>query len=341
MKYFNFLKKGQKIGVCAPSMGCDNGWRKTRCDNAVKNLNKLGFEVEFSPHAFGNNKARSCSASERAKEFEEMFLNDDISGIISMAGGEFMVEILPYINFEKLKKAKPKFFQGYSDNTCLTFLLTTICDIATIYGKNFGTFGMKRLHKSLKQNIDFLIGKNYLQLSYNKYESDADYKKENRTGLECFNAKTKTQPVILTGQKEVEFRGRLIGGCLDILCGICGTKFDKVKDFIKKYKQDGFIWYLASCDLNVLAQTRALWQLKNAGWFEGVKGFILGRALNQETLFDYNYFEANLEHLKDFNVPVVINADVGHTNPSWYMLNGSIATFKFKNSKASIQFDFV
>ena len=115
----------------------------------------------------------------------------------------------------------------------------------------------------------------------------------------------------------------------------------KVKQFIKKYKQDGFIWYLESCDLNVLAQCRALWQLKNAGWFEGVKGFIIGRALNQDSLFDYNYFEANLEHLKSFGVPVVINADVGHTNPSWYMVNGSLATFKYEKNKAEISFELI
>lgn len=341
MKYFDFLQKGNVIGVCAPSMGCSDGWRKTRSDNAVKNFRKQGLEIEFSKHAFGNTKARSAPAKERAKEFEDMFLNENIKGIISMTGGEFMVEILPYLNFQKLKKAKPKIFQGYSDNTCLTFLLTTLCDIATVHGENFGAFGMKKWHKSLKQNFDFLMGKNVPQLSYNKYESVDDYKTKTRTGLEGYNIKTKTRPVILTGEKQVEIKGRLIGGNLDVLCCICGTKFDKVKDFIKRYKDDGFIWYLESCDLNVLSQCRALWQLKNAGWFEGVKGFIIGRALNQESLFDYSYFEANLEHLKDFNVPVIIDADIGHTSPSWYMVNGSLATFKCAKNKAIIQFDFV
>ena len=31
-------------------------------------------------------------------------------------------------------QAKPKWFMGYSDNTNLTFLLTTLCDTAAIYG---------------------------------------------------------------------------------------------------------------------------------------------------------------------------------------------------------------
>lgn len=341
MKYFNFLQKGDTIGVCAPSMGCSEGWRKDRCNNAVKNIKKLGIDVKFSPHAFGNVKARSCHAKERAKEFEDMFLSQDIKGIISMTGGEFMVEILPFINFQKLKKVSPKLFQGYSDNTCLTFLLTTICDIATIHGENFGAFGMKKWHKSLKQNFEFLMGKNTQQLSYNKYESESDYKNKSRTGYEGYNLKTKTNPVVLTGQRDFEIKGRIIGGNLDVLCCLCGTKFDKVKEFIKKYKDEGIIWYFESCELNVLSQCRALWQLKNAGWFEGAKGFIIGRALNQQTMFDYTYFEANLEHLKDFNVPIIINADIGHSSPNWFIVNGSMAKLKYAKNKATIQFDLV
>ena len=39
----------------------------------------------------------------------------DSNAIISVGGGEVMNEILPYINFNKLKKAPHKFFMGFSD----------------------------------------------------------------------------------------------------------------------------------------------------------------------------------------------------------------------------------
>ena len=39
-----------------------------------------------------------------------------------------MCEILPYIDFEKIRNSEPKWFFGYSDNTNLIFLLATLCD---------------------------------------------------------------------------------------------------------------------------------------------------------------------------------------------------------------------
>ena len=59
-------------------------------------------------------------------------------------------------HFEKIKNSKPKFFQGFSDNATLTFLLTTLCDFATIYGNNFCSFGMKKLELGVKDNFNFL-----------------------------------------------------------------------------------------------------------------------------------------------------------------------------------------
>lgn len=342
MKYFEFLQKGDKVGVCAPSLGCGElDYYKLRCENAVKNFDKKGIEIEFSKHAFGNNKGRSADAKTRANEFEQMFLNKDIKGIISMAGGEFMLEILPYINFEHIKTQQNKFFQGFSDNTCLTFLLTTLCDFATIYGANFPSFGMKKLELGLKDNFNFLFGKNKKQTSFSKMESNDDFRHNSGHELEGYKLDTKTNPVCLTGQENVNLSGRLLGGCLDVLTCICGTQFDKVKEFTQNYKKDGILWYLESCDLSVPAQCRALWQLKNAGWFENAKGIIIGRALNKETAFDYTYFEANLEHLKDLGIPVIIDADIGHTNPTWYLVNGSLATFKFSKNKAIIDFKLV
>ncbi|MBQ3047819.1 MAG: LD-carboxypeptidase [Clostridia bacterium] len=342
MQYFDYLKKGDKLGVCAPSMGCgEQVYYKKRCDNAVVNFNKKGVSTVFSKHYFGNTFARSADAKTRAEEFEQMFLDDNINGIISVAGGEFMVEILPYINFNKLKKAKNKIFQGFSDNTTLTFLLTTLCDKATIYGSNFCSFGMKKPQAALLDNFNFLFGKNLIQKSYSKMESDHSFRNQPGHELDGFKFDLKTNPVCLTDIKNFSVKGRIIGGCLDVLTCICGTKFDKVKEFCNRYKDDGIIWYLESCDLNIPSQCRAIWQLKNAGWFSNAKAIIIGRALNQETMFDYTYFDANLEHLKDLKIPVVINADIGHTDPAWFIVNGSIANFNFNENKATLSFEFV
>jgi muramoyltetrapeptide carboxypeptidase LdcA involved in peptidoglycan recycling len=91
MKYFEFLKKGDKVGVCAPSLGCGEiDYYKKRCENAVKNFNKNGIEIKFSEHTFGNNKGRSCDAKTRAKEFEEMTQKVDRLGVDMDTWMEFL-----------------------------------------------------------------------------------------------------------------------------------------------------------------------------------------------------------------------------------------------------------
>ncbi len=66
---------------------------------------------------------------------------------------------------------------------------------------------------------------------------------------------------------------------MDCLVNLLGTRFDKTQDFLEKYKEDGIIWFLEACDLNVFAIRRAMWQMEEAGWFQYVKGFLIGRPL--------------------------------------------------------------
>ena len=120
---------------------------------------------------------------------------------------------------------------------------------------------------------------------------------------------------------------------------ICGTKFDKVKEFCDKYKEDGVIWFLESCDLNITGQLRAFWQFKNAGWFKNVKAIIIGRPNNKEEFFDTDYKEANFEELKSLNIPVIIDADFGHVGPIIPIVSGAIAKVSYKKGKYEIEYD--
>ncbi len=340
MEYFDFLNKNDTVTIIAPSMSSGKeGARRLRLNNAIKNFNKNNINVETNESCYNNNvRARSNPSMVRAEEFENAFLDNNNKGIIAVGGGEFELELLPHLNFNKIKKARNKFFQGMSDNTCIGFTLTTMCDKASIYASNFVTFGMKKWHNSVKDNFDFLCGKQNTQISYKKMEVESN---RSIAGKELigFNLTEKTHPKILTGESKVKFSGRILGGNLDVLSHICGTKFDNVKNFVKKYKSDGIIWFFESCDLSVLEQCRCIWKLKNAGWFENAKGFLIGRPLNKEPVFDCTYTECNLEHLKDFNVPVVIDLDIGHTAPTWYIVNGAIANFEMKNNIANINFE--
>ena len=81
-----------------------------------------------------------------AEEFNDWYTSPENDVLISCGGGELMCTILDDIDFDRIRQAEPKWFMGYSDNTNLTFLLTTLCDTASIYGPCAAAFGMEPWH---------------------------------------------------------------------------------------------------------------------------------------------------------------------------------------------------
>ncbi len=339
MRYPEFIKKKSTIGFVAPSCGVTASPYKERLDSAINTFTKLGHKIVLSEsvrksYYYGFD---SADAKQRAKEFMDMYLDDNIDAIISVAGGEFMVEILPYIDFNKLRDAKPKWFQGMSDNTNLVLTLTTLCDIASIYGDCAGHFGMQPWHNVLKNQYKFLLGKNNPVESENKIEID-NIRKEKGHELDIYDCKYKTNWSILSGEKEVKFQGRLVGGCMDIIELILGTKYDQMKRFTEKYKEDGIIWFVESCDLNILDQDRFFWKMKEMGMFKYAKGIIIGRPLIKENARELDYKTANFHNLKDLGIPVIIDCDFGHVHPCFHIVSGAIGKVYCKNGKGKIEY---
>ena len=242
MRYPEFLKKGDKIVLTALSRGVmkKDEERKTRYLKAIDNLEKEGFKIETQPHCFKERMCRSASAKIRGKMFMEGYLDNDSKMVFNIAGGDYQYETLPYINYKKISEITPKWVQGYSDTTHITFLMPTLCDVASIYGPGLGEFANYNLNECAKNNLKLLKGETLVQYSYPMY--DEAQEKEDPLENSVY-----TKPVewkSLKGEKEITISGRLIGGCQDVINTLVGTKYDKVKKFIHKYKEDGIVWFL-------------------------------------------------------------------------------------------------
>ena len=258
----------------------------------------------------------------------------NIAAIITARGGDFLLEILPYIDFEKIRK-NPKWIQGFSDTTGLGFCVTTICDIATIYAENFGDFGMENWHTCLENNLKILEGKEIIQESFKEYQSMfQDYK----IGLETYKLDKKVEWKNAQNEAKIELNGRILGGCIDILVSLVGTKFDKVKEFIEKYKNDKIVWFFDNCELTSESILRGLWQLKEAGWFSNTSGFIFGRTMTRSSCYGISFEEAVKEVLQELNVPIILEADIGHLPPQFTIINGAIVHIVSKDGKGKIDF---
>lgn len=330
MIYPDFIKKNDVIAVAAPSDGNRKEVDFLRVKYAKETIEHRGYQVRLGEKVCNSEMGRSDTGEGRAKTVMEFFLDDKVKHIVSAKGGDFLMECLPYLDFERIKE-NPTWFQGYSDNTGITFLLTTICDMASMYSNHFNDFAMEPLHGSLENNLSILQGELVKQESFDFYE-DGFYDKE--TGKETFH---KDQPVEWKGNaKQITVKGRQIGGCLDVLVHLCGTKYDKVKEFADKYKKDGILWYMESFALNSEELRLSLWQLKEAGWFENVSGFVFGRPCFYESPYGYEYHQVLEEVLGEFEVPIIWDADTGHKGPQFTVVNGCIATWDLMAGKGSL-----
>ena len=344
MKIPESLKLGGTIGFAAPSFGCNIEPYKTAFNNALKTFEKMGYKTKLGQNCYaGDGIGISNTPLKCAKEINSFLCgeyNEEISALFSCGGGELMCEILDDVDFDKIKKSKPVWFLGYSDNTNLTFLLPTICDITAIYSPCAPAYGMEPWHPSLKDTFELLTGKSNMAHGYDKWEKESLKNEENP--LVPYNVTKKTEIKKFGAGKDdakTEISGRLIGGCLDCLSNLAGTKFDKVSDFNEKYKEDGIIWFMESCDLNPMAIRRAIWQLDHAGWFKYVKGFLIRRPLClDEEILGVDRYNAVYPLLEKYNVPIIMDLDIGHTAPMMPIVSGAKAEIVVEKNSIKIHY---
>jgi len=358
MIYPKFLSTGQTIGVPAPSSGAYDQQHVNKLKNAKEKMQQAGFEIIMSNNVFKSEKARSASAIERAQEFEQMYTDPNIDFLICAAGGEFLVECLSFIDFDKITK-NPKLVQGFSDPTGILFTLTTKYDIATIYGSNFSGYGMQQWYQNLMDNLQIIQGNIVEQKSFEYYD---DGTTEKVTGLEGYSLTVLNQWKMVDNKKEndseklhdnketddnkktvyneklkAEFSGRIIGGCIDIITELAGTKYDGVQGFVEKYKDDGIVWYFDNCELSKEELIRTLWKFNELGYFKNTNGIIFGRNGIEKSYLGYDMLTAMKDSvLANLKVPIIYDADISHIDPSMTIINGAIATISYENGKGSI-----
>ncbi len=334
MRYPKFLEKDGTIGFVAPAFGCNIEPYKSAFDNAQVKFKELGHKlIEGQNCRVGKGIGISNTPLECGREINEFFGREDVDCILSCGGGELMCEVVPFIDFELIKEKPAKWYMGYSDNTNLTFLLATLCDTAAVYGPCAPAFGMEPWHPALLDAYKVLTGEKLRLGSYDKWEKESLKNEENP--LTPYNVTEPLNIKCFMGDKmpgeneEIEFHGRLLGGCMDCLANLVGTRFDKVSEFAKKYENDGIVWFLESCELNVFSIRRALWQFEQAGWFENAKGFLIGRPMCYgQDMMGLDTYSAVTGILGKYNVPIIMDVDLGHLPPMMPVITGSLADIK-------------
>lgn len=360
MNYPENLKKGDAIGICAPSGGITKDFGIKKLEAAEKQLQEMGYKIIETESVRKEERGRSASGRQRAKEFMELLENDDVKLIIFATGGDFLVEMLEYLDFEKIKTLKPKWMQGFSDITGINYLFNTMLEIPSIYGQTIKDYAMKPLYRNLTDALKIASGEEIEQTSFEKHEEIIDFRiteseevLENQESIEEFSEEKEelekqelekgydltqdTKWININNEEKIKFKGRSIGGCLDCIKSFIGTKYDNVNNYIEKYKQDGILWFLEVFEMSTPTLYLTLWQMKQAGYFKYCKGIIFGRPLFIRNDYDIGFNQTVKDVLGDLNIPIICDADIGHVAPQFAMVNGAVLEVSSENGKGKVK----
>lgn len=329
---YPILEKGATIGVTAPSSGV-----KTELHNLFKqsceSMERKGYKVVCGETVWTQEKAKSSSARKRANEFMKMMQDENIDLIIPPWGGSLLIEILENIDFEKINC---KWVLGYSDLSVLLLAITLKTGIATAHGTNLVDLRGEYSDETTamwQSVLSTKTGASITQYSSRKYQKE--WQHHNPTPY-VYHLTENTHWKSMNSN-DVKIKGRLLGGCIDVIRHLVGTPFGRVADFRKQHlDNDPLIWYFENCELSTTDLRRSLVQMKLAGWFDNCSGIMFGRSAANHPIDNYTAEDVYKELTDELQIPIIYDIDCGHVPPQITFINGALAEVELKDDKGIV-----
>ncbi|SFK67235.1 Muramoyltetrapeptide carboxypeptidase LdcA (peptidoglycan recycling) [Paenibacillus sp. 1_12] len=340
--YPKALVKGDLIAITAPSSGVSEHLhdllKQAKC--AVE---EFGYSVVEGNTIWTQYKCVSASKELRALELQNFLLNKHVSAVIPPWGGEFLMEILPLMDWELLKATPPKWILGYSDISTFLFAYTLLTGCATAHGTNYidlRSAGPGVISSRWVEVLGTGPNETVEQLSSDLYQSSWDFPKAG------FKLDTPTAWKILGNEDDPAYEqlmaGRLIGGCLDTISILIGTPYAPLQAFSEQYcHETGMVWYLESCEMKAADLYRHLWQMKQCGWFENTNGVLIGRPAGYSPTQNFGLQDALHQVFDDRHIPVIYEVDIGHVPPQLTLVNGAFANVSSIAGRGSITMSYI
>lgn len=304
------LKSGDEVRVIAPSKSL----KLISPQNqrlATQALTELGLNVTFGKNCNEMDIMGSSAVTSRLDDLHQAFANQNVKGILTVLGGYNCNQLLEYIDYD-LIKSNPKIFCGFSDITALSNAITHMTGLVTYSGLHYSSFAMQ---KGGNYCLDFFkkvfFENNPIEITPSKeWSDDAWYlDQENRT----FHPNRGFQV-----HSPGEAKGHIIGGNLGTLRLLSGTPYMP--------SLEGCLLFIEEIitPSGVEQFDRDLQALIQQPDFEGVQGIVIGRFEKEFGMTDekLNYMLDAKPALK--KIPIISNADFGHTMPMFTFPIGGI-----------------
>jgi muramoyltetrapeptide carboxypeptidase LdcA involved in peptidoglycan recycling len=331
------LAAGDLIAVTAPSSGVPPALHP-RLDLAIAALEHRGFRVLEGECLRQQANGASAIPRRRADELTAFLTAPEIAAVMPPWGGNLAIELLDLVDFDALASSPAKWFSGFSDLSTLHLPLTTIAGWATVHGPNLMQFGASAVDETTAGLWALLTashGVDFEQRSSIAFERvSADWKSNPGANLV---ASEKTKWKRFDGaEAPLHLEGRLIGGCLDTLSRLAGTRYGNVPAYIASSGKEGTLLYLENAELAPFEVARALHCLRMHGWLDGLHGILLGRNAATGSSDDFTYMDALRSALDGVCCPTLYDLDIGHLPPQVSLVNGAFAKIDYAAGSGSI-----
>ena len=333
------LKRGDKVAAVSLSWGGAGDEKfRYRYEIGKKRIEKeFGLDVIEMPNSLKGSEYLDKYPEARAEDMMNAFKNKEIKAIFSNIGGDDTLRLLPYIDFNVIKN-NPKIFMGYSDTTVNHFMCYK-AGLTSFYGPSIlaefaenvemHDYTIKSIEKTLFSSKP--VGK--IKASEHWTSEWLPWEKKENSKIKRKLKKENRGYEILQGRGKI--RGKLIGGCIEVLDWLRGTIL-----WPELYEWENKILFLETSE-DQPSPDYIRWYLRSlnaVGIFKKINGIIIGKPRDEKYYEEYKdqYLKVIRDEAKRDDLPIMYNLNFGHTSPIFILPYGVEAEIDCDNKKFKI-----
>ena len=266
------LKRGDKIGILAPSGSVNSG----QLSEGVSAIEREGFQVVLAEGVSDRKGYLAGEREQRARALEQLFQREDVRAIFCARGGFGSIQLLPLLSPATFR-SRPKIFVGYSDVSVLLNWFIQSCGLTTFHGPMV-VMDLARGLKGRSRDLfwDTLCGASDTWIV---------------SGIS-----------ICPGKKPIH--AEMIGGCLSVVVTTLGTPYE--------IQTKGKILFLEDVAEKTYRIERMLTHLKMAGKLNDVAGVVFGQFTDCDLGEGRGLTEIVEDLFQGVNYPVLSGISAGH-----------------------------
>lgn len=330
------LKAGDTVATVSLSSGCagdkDLLWRYEKGKRRLEE--QFGLKVVEMRNTLKGSEYIYRHPEKRASDLMDAFLDPYIKAIFTCIGGEESIRMVPYIDFDVIRK-NPKIFVGYSDTT-ISHLICFKAGLSSFFGPSILAEFAENI-KIFDYTADFI--KRVLFQSdtigiipaagqwtgeiIQWTEENANVKKSmyNNKGYEFLQGTGKAQ-------------GRLFGGSIEVLEMAKGTALWPELDTF-----EASILFFETTEDTPEPHYLEYWirNYGSMGVLQKAKAILFAKPFQEKYYDEYKAVILKiLGELKLFDLPVVYNMSFGHNQPMCILPYGAMAEIDCDNKSFAI-----